>query len=148
MASDYAALLKQAAAGELDGWCTASEGSSGSSSDNKAKAAAGAAATTLYTSPHGCLALIVLLDQFSRNIHRGTPAAWATDSAALKVCLGAIEAGLDLALPPFLRFGCASVGGVTTLVAVRLTLARLCVALPLLLLSGVSCTCPWCMLKS
>ncbi|MCA3862362.1 MAG: DUF924 domain-containing protein, partial [Burkholderia sp.] len=30
-------------------------------------------------SPSGALALIVVLDQFSRNIHRGTPRAFAAD---------------------------------------------------------------------
>lgn len=33
--------------------------------------------------PLGALALIVVLDQFSRNIHRGTPRAFAADPRAL-----------------------------------------------------------------
>jgi uncharacterized protein (DUF924 family) len=32
---------------------------------------------------HGCLALIILIDQFSRNIHRGTPQAFENDARAL-----------------------------------------------------------------
>ena len=45
--------------------------------------------------PRGTLALIVLLDQFSRNIHRGTPRAFAQDPRALAMALEAIEAGVD-----------------------------------------------------
>ncbi len=42
--------------------------------------------------PRGRLALIILLDQFRRNIHRGTAAAYDKDKAALKLCVeGAIE---------------------------------------------------------
>lgn len=36
--------------------------------------------------PRGRLALIVLLDQFSRNIWRGTPKSFAQDKKALEVC--------------------------------------------------------------
>jgi uncharacterized protein (DUF924 family) len=45
--------------------------------------------------PRGSLALIVLLDQFPRNIYRKTPAAFASDAKALSVCLAGIEAGQD-----------------------------------------------------
>lgn len=55
------------------------------------------------TSPLGVLALIVVLDQFSRNIHRGTADAWATDAAALALCRAAIMRGLDKQLPCMLR---------------------------------------------
>lgn len=41
------------------------------------------------------LALIVVFDQFPRNIYRGTPLAFATDCLALKEAKSAIEAGLD-----------------------------------------------------
>lgn len=42
--------------------------------------------------PRGLLALILLLDQFRRNIHRGTAEAFAKDKAALKLCVeGAME---------------------------------------------------------
>jgi uncharacterized protein (DUF924 family) len=40
----------------------------------------------------GRLALIILLDQFRRNIYRSTPDAYACDKAALKLCVeGAME---------------------------------------------------------
>src|ERR1044071_636318 len=34
--------------------------------------------------PQGCLALILLLDQFPRNMFRGTPQAYTTDEKALQ----------------------------------------------------------------
>jgi len=46
-------------------------------------------------SPRGSLALVILLDQFTRNIGRGTGSAFAGDRAALDVCLAAIERGQD-----------------------------------------------------
>lgn len=43
-------------------------------------------------SPHGRLALILLLDQFRRNVYRNTVEAFAMDKAALKLCVeGAME---------------------------------------------------------
>lgn len=54
-------------------------------------------------SPESCLALLILLDQFSRNIFRGTPQAFAQDSTALATALKAIERGFDLELPPIQR---------------------------------------------
>ena len=41
--------------------------------------------------PRGRLALIILLDQFTRNLYRGTPRAYENDARALALC----EAGLD-----------------------------------------------------
>lgn len=43
----------------------------------------------------GTLALIVVLDQFSRNLHRGTPAAFAQDQAALGLAGAGLERGQD-----------------------------------------------------
>ena len=43
----------------------------------------------------GALALILLLDQFSRNMFRGTPKAFATDNKALIIAKYAISKGLD-----------------------------------------------------
>ena len=43
----------------------------------------------------GRLALIILLDQFSRNLGRGTPAAFAGDARAQQLCLQGIECGHD-----------------------------------------------------
>jgi len=41
---------------------------------------------------HGRLALIILIDQFRRNIHRNTAKAFSKDQLALKLCVqGAIE---------------------------------------------------------
>lgn len=64
-------LHTRAAAGQLDDW----------------------AAT-----PRGALALVILLDQASRNLHRGTPGAFATDSAALRHARAAVDAGFDSGL--------------------------------------------------
>lgn len=48
--------------------------------------------------PRGRLALILLLDQFRRNVYRGTADAFAKDDAALKLCLEGAMAGLDRGL--------------------------------------------------
>ena len=48
--------------------------------------------------PHGRLALIVLLDQFSRHIFRGKADAFAQDSKAQKLAVEGIRAGEDLPL--------------------------------------------------
>ena len=53
--------------------------------------------------PRGRLAEIVTIDQFSRNIHRGTPRAFAGDALALALAQEAIWAGADAALEPSLR---------------------------------------------
>jgi uncharacterized protein (DUF924 family) len=57
---EFGALVEQALKGELDHWTRMTEGR---------------------------LALIVLLDQFCRNIHRGTARAFAGDKRALKLCV-------------------------------------------------------------
>jgi uncharacterized protein (DUF924 family) len=41
------------------------------------------------------LALIVLLDQFSRNIFRGTPLAFAQDPSAQRLAVSGLEASMD-----------------------------------------------------
>ena len=51
----------------------------------------------------GALALVVVLDQLSRNIHRGTGAAFACDAKALACCLHARERGFDERLRPVER---------------------------------------------
>ena len=43
----------------------------------------------------GVLALCILLDQFPRNLYRGSPQAFATDSIALETAKDAIARGLD-----------------------------------------------------
>jgi len=54
-------------------------------------------------SPRGRLALILLLDQFSRNIYRGTAAAYQQDARALAACREGIELGHDRQLAPVER---------------------------------------------
>ena len=61
-------LHRRALAGELDGWAEQAR---------------------------GALALVILLDQFSRNLHRGTAAAYAGDERAVRVAHMAIGRGFD-----------------------------------------------------
>lgn len=49
--------------------------------------------------PEGRLAEVIALDQFARNIHRGTADAFAADPLALALAQEAVAAGADLALP-------------------------------------------------
>lgn len=49
------------------------------------------------------LARIILLDQFTRNIYRGTPESFAGDPLALQLALGLCDSGQDQALPSVLR---------------------------------------------
>jgi uncharacterized protein (DUF924 family) len=53
--------------------------------------------------PRDGLALIVLLDQLSRNIFRGSPEAFAADPQALATARGMIAAGSDAVLNPVER---------------------------------------------
>jgi len=55
------------------------------------------------TSPEGSLALIILLDQFSRNIHRDTIKAFSQDDKSIEICLEGIEKGFDKKLHPVQR---------------------------------------------
>lgn len=50
-----------------------------------------------------CLALVILLDQFPRNLFRGDPRTHATDDKVLSISHGAVQKGLDRKLPPFQR---------------------------------------------
>jgi uncharacterized protein (DUF924 family) len=45
--------------------------------------------------PGGALALILLLDQFPRNVFRGTPQMYDSDAAALRIAEAALAAGRD-----------------------------------------------------
>lgn len=67
----FGADIKRAAAGQLDTW------------KNTAR---------------GYLVLILLLDQFPRNVYRGTAEAFAFDTLALDLCLAGLEEGIDYAL--------------------------------------------------
>jgi uncharacterized protein (DUF924 family) len=68
----FGSLLEQARAGQLDGW-------------------AGKEA--------GRVALVILLDQFSRNIHRDSALAYAGDAKALQLAQEAIASGHFQRLP-------------------------------------------------
>lgn len=46
-------------------------------------------------SPEGALALVIALDQFSRNLYRGSPRAWAQDAKARGVMREALRRGYD-----------------------------------------------------
>jgi uncharacterized protein (DUF924 family) len=48
--------------------------------------------------PHSRLAYIIVLDQFSRNMFRGTPRAFEGDGKALGVAADGVKVGLDRAL--------------------------------------------------
>ena len=47
--------------------------------------------------------MVILLDQLSRNIHRGTAEMYAADADALRRVGAAVEAGFDQELPTALR---------------------------------------------
>jgi len=72
----FAGLHAEAAAGKLDGWAG---------------------------TPEGALALALLLDQFSRNLHRGQPATYAHDEQARAIARRAVRAGFDRVVEPELR---------------------------------------------
>jgi len=55
------------------------------------------------SSPRRRLALILLLDQFPRSIHRGTPAAYAQDRTALSLAIAGMQLGAEAALDPVER---------------------------------------------
>jgi uncharacterized protein (DUF924 family) len=69
----FEALHFSAARGELDDWAATAE---------------------------GALALLLLLDQFPRNLFRGSPHAFATDPMARKVAREATDRGLHLKVAP------------------------------------------------
>ena len=52
----------------------------------------------------GALARVLVLDQFTRNVYRDTPTAFAGDARALATAQDAVERGLDRALNPFGRW--------------------------------------------
>jgi uncharacterized protein (DUF924 family) len=54
-------------------------------------------------SPRRRLALILLLDQFPRNVHRGSALAFAQDDKALGLALSGMQRGADAALEPVER---------------------------------------------
>ena len=54
----------------------------------------------------GRLALLIVLDQFTRNAFRGQPEAFAGDAQALALAMEGIERGHDQAVPPMARIFC------------------------------------------
>lgn len=72
----YLDLWQQASAGELSSW---------------------------ENSDDGALALVIVLDQFPRNIFRGDGRTYASDRLALDVAKRAIERGVDARIDPALR---------------------------------------------
>lgn len=72
----YAAVVHAAAFGRHDDWAAATQGR---------------------------LALILLFDQFPRNMHRGSARAFAYDALARRLALDGIAAGADQALRPIER---------------------------------------------
>jgi uncharacterized protein (DUF924 family) len=73
----FSALHTSAAASELDSWCATARGR---------------------------VALVILLDQFSRNLSRKSPGAFANDERALAVALEGIEQGELAQLCPMQRY--------------------------------------------
>ncbi len=53
--------------------------------------------------PEGALALVILLDQCSRNLNRGSAAAYANDEHARRIARTAIERGFDQQLESWQR---------------------------------------------
>jgi uncharacterized protein (DUF924 family) len=53
--------------------------------------------------PSSWLALLIVLDQFSRNLYRNDPRAWAQDLRAQRIALSGIDEGFDRLLPPIQR---------------------------------------------
>jgi len=72
----FGMLMQQATAGDLASW---------------------------ESGPRRRLALILLLDQFPRNLYRGKAAAFAQDRSALELALGGMQLGADAALDPVER---------------------------------------------
>lgn len=56
--------------------------------------------------PEGLLALILVADQFPRNIHRDTPKSFAFDAQALQLTRMAVAKGFDRRLRPIERVFC------------------------------------------
>jgi uncharacterized protein (DUF924 family) len=75
--SEFEADLLRATRGELDSW---------------------------LEQPESAVAFVVLLDQFSRNMYRDTPEAFAQDERALAATLQGLERGFDARLSPMQRY--------------------------------------------
>ena len=58
---------------------------------------------TWAATPDGALALLILLDQFPRNLYRGSGHAFATDGKALSLARAAVAAGFHRQVDPGFR---------------------------------------------
>jgi uncharacterized protein (DUF924 family) len=67
------------------------------------QAAESGALQSWESSPRRRLALILLLDQFTRHCYRGTAQAYAQDNAALALSVSGMQFGADAALDPLER---------------------------------------------
>jgi uncharacterized protein (DUF924 family) len=67
------------------------------------EAAAGVRLSTWEGSAEGALALLILLDQFPRNMFRNDARAFATDPMARAIAAGALVRGFDAQVTPELR---------------------------------------------
>lgn len=59
---------------------------------------------TWKTQPASTLALVLLLDQFPRNIYRGSPESFSSDAQALNITTEAIAKGFDRHVSLFQQF--------------------------------------------
>jgi uncharacterized protein (DUF924 family) len=62
------------------------------------EAAARGELSAWLTTAEGALALLLLLDQFPRNVFRDTPRMYATDAMACEIAAAAVDAGHDHAV--------------------------------------------------
>jgi uncharacterized protein (DUF924 family) len=65
--------------------------------------AARGALTSWEDNAQSALALMILLDQFPRNMFRGNARAFATDALALDIARRALDQGFDRAVDPVMR---------------------------------------------
>lgn len=67
------------------------------------EAARGGQLDVMAESPEGAVALVVVLDQFPRNIYRGDSRAFASDAHALRIARAALAKGFDQEVMPVMR---------------------------------------------
>lgn len=67
------------------------------------QAALGGELASWEDSDDGALALVIVLDQFPRNMFRGSPQTYASDPQARDVARRAIDRGVDARIDPALR---------------------------------------------
>lgn len=67
------------------------------------EAAAAGQLDPMAETPLGCLALVIVLDQFPRNMFRNDPRSFATDGKALGIAQDAVKRGFDRELASLQR---------------------------------------------